>query len=42
MNSIGEDECPKCGKTRTIYDNETAYCENCDSHFDLGMKKYKK
>lgn len=38
MEVIGTDECPKCKKERTIYSNDTAYCESCNSHFDVGMK----
>ena len=42
MNQITSDKCPKCKKEgRIIYDNETAYCKNCNSDFDLGMKKFR-
>jgi hypothetical protein len=42
MNPIGKDKCPKCGKERTLYDNESAHCFNCNSDFDIGMKKFKR
>jgi predicted RNA-binding Zn-ribbon protein involved in translation (DUF1610 family) len=41
MNPVREDKCPECGKRRTIYDNDTAYCSSCNNHFDVGMEKFK-
>lgn len=39
MELVKFDKCPKCKeKKRAVYNNKTAYCEWCDSHFDLGMK----
>jgi len=38
MEVVGEDECPNCGKRRTLYDNKTAHCNNCGGDFDIGMK----
>ena len=34
-------ECPKGhGKENFVFNAENIYCEKCNSHYDLGMKKF--
>jgi len=38
LEPIFEDSCSECGKSRTVYNNYTAYCEHCKNHFDVEIK----
>ena len=38
---ITEWKCPKKhNKKNYVFQGETAYCEECKAHYDLGMKKW--